>query len=232
MAIQALAFAPLHNTPGINPKTGKPYKDADYFRRQAQAFLDVMEEEYGYEGKLVVFDNKIPFAQRGKQVLDALVKEKNVNVVSFACHGWKNGIQAGFDLKTVKKLAAAIAKAGNGQYLVVPLFCCSTGDGTPHTPNGPGGDGGFADGLRDELCRAGCIYCVVMGHDTAGDTVTNPYAVFFRGDGSATGGNGGMWIVAPDAKMFKAWKAELKSNSDFKYRFATMTLAAIHDELS
>lgn len=156
----------------------------------------------------------------------------------FFCHGLKTKIQLGLTVNNVKAfvqfLKTLIPSSGSGGSvlrsppgLTVILYACSTGSGP-----GVGGDGGFADKLRDALCEGGFTQARVYGHETSGHTVRNPRKRIFEGRGSPVGGMGGTWIVAPGTLLFKKWQKELaKSTSSLKYRFPYMTLAAIHTEL-
>lgn len=144
-------------------------------------------------------------------------------ICAFFGHGWRTGIQFGFGIANVKELAKALAYGCTSVRVV--LYACSTGDGA-----GPGGDGGFADALRDALCVAGAPFCQVDAHDRPGHATRNPYVRRFMGQGSNVGGTGGQWIVAPGSALWGRWKAALAG--DLRLRFPMMDVGEIHAELA
>lgn len=207
----ALAFAPIHNTPNKH--------DADYFGRLA----DRWAKEHG--GTVYRFDNSKPMEERRPLVINKIIAApETLSHVAFFCHGWVDGIQAGIRRNTAAGLAANLR---HHDCSLVTLFACSTADGKP---GGTSGDGGFADVLRDEMCKAGLTRCRVDGHDRPGDAVYNPYVRRFDGNGTLAGANGGAWIVDPaDDETFHRWSSWLHAGG--WSRFSTMTVAEIHAEL-
>lgn len=209
-----LAFAPLHNLDGKRDATGA-------FHPEAQAFAKLTGAD------VVLVDNDTPAISRREAVLDA-IREHNPGQVAFFCHGWTTGIQFGFGVQHTLLLAETITGGWAGTDPRVVLYACLTAaDGK--TP-GAGGDGGFADEFRDALCRAGATWCRVDAHTTAGHTTRNPYVRRFEGQGSAVGGTGGQWIVAPKSPLWKPWVRALRE-TDLRYRFPSMSVAEIHAEL-
>lgn len=222
-----LAFAPLHNNPGK--------KDADYFQSRARAFCQI------HGGKVVIFDDLQSMHRRAADVLAAITAYSGPTklvCVAFFNHGWARGIEAGFDLRASMGMSPAVLadalskKAGAG--VIVPLYACSTADDpatpgpTEDTDGAPGGDGGFADQLRDALCKRGLTNCRVDAHDVKGDTTLNPRVRRFEGDGSFVGGYGGKWIVPPKLELagrevpnplFAKWTAALKRGLDMEFPF-------------
>jgi len=170
-----------------------------------------------------------------REAVCSAIESHEPRTVVFFCHGWRTGIQLGFDLKTVDELAEAIhnVNAGVGCDPVIILFACSTGKGSEidvdKDKEAPGGDGGFADELRDALCRAGNIDNRVIAHSTAGHTTMNPFVRIFTGDFSPTGGHGGSWIVRPGSERWAKWRAKLKT--PFRFDFPTMSVGQIHEAL-
>jgi hypothetical protein len=142
--------------------------------------------------------------------------------VAFVCHGLTTGIELGFRRIHVGELAEALAAARCPR---VTLYACSTSGGP-----GLGGDGGFADMLRDAMCRAGLTYCLVDGHVGPGHATQRPHVRRFEGNGSLVGGTGGSWIVAPGSGLWKPWVRALR-DTDLRFRFPRMTVGAIHAEL-
>lgn len=224
---RALVFVPEHNMHGKKDVTGA-------FLPEAEAFLEMCAEG----SEIVRFDNSKGFAARRKQVLAALEERKDFDTVAFFCHGWEKGIQAGFSKATTKALAKAILDTcGDNEEVIVPLYCCSTGedpDDDDITAAGTGDDS-FSDRLRDALCADGATQCRVMGHTTVGHTTSNPMVLFMDGMGSEYGGVGGYPPVSPGArKMWSAWKKALrdrKGGNTLRFRFPFMTVGAIHEEL-
>lgn len=180
------------------------------------------------------------FRERRKEVIDFIHKQAKedtvIRSIAFFCHGLKNKIQLGFSTQTLHTLAEVM-----GQYcdeeVIVPIYACSTARNLNPTiaddmePNTVGGDGGFADLLRDSLCANHMTYCRVMAHVTAGHTTTNPWVRFFDGDGNEEGGNGGYWVVEPKSELWKKWIKWLRTK-DNRFRFPFMSYVDILDEVS
>lgn len=217
-----IAFAPAFNTHGRHDATGA-------FQPEARAFLG----HNGAVGDLFLISNRNTEDAMRKQVLGAIGGLGRTlgadSAVAFFCHGLRRKIQFGFDVRNVDQLAHGIAEAtypGMRCALVV-LYCCNTA-GVP----GVGGDGGFADALRDALCRAGSTYCQVDAHTTAGHTTRNPYVRRFEGKGSPVGGVGGYMLVAPKSKLWPKWrKAMQDEHGTLRYEFPFMAVSEIHKRL-
>jgi hypothetical protein len=217
-----LAFATMRNTPGRH--------DADEFQRRGEAFVRM------HGGRLMLFDDSQPMLRRASDVLRTLDEYggRRLVCVAFFCHGWARGIEAGFDLRprmgmSATVLATAIAAKAT-RAVIVPLYCCSTAHG-PGPDEAPGGDGGFADQLRDALCRVGCVDNRVVAHDTDGHTTRNPRARFFEGEGQPEGAIGGRWIVHPSDPLFPIWRRWL-TQDDNDLWFPFLDRAAILREIT
>jgi hypothetical protein len=206
-----LAFCPRHNTSGLHDATGA-------FQPEAQKFALL------HGGDVVIVDNHTTKTKMREIVL-AEIRLRKPTTIAFFCHGWKSGVQFGFGFQHVDSLAACIAQSCPYDSPIVPLYACSTGDGP-----GVGGDLGFADALRDALCRAGATWCQVFAHTTAGHATENPYVRRFSGSGSPSGGIGGSWIVTPKSDRWSRWVKSLKG--DLRLRYPLMSDAEIHEELS
>lgn len=154
---------------------------------------------------------------RWRLVADALAAHPGVEHLAVFCHGWANGLQL-VPMAHVADLAKAIARPG----IVVTLYACSTADG-PHL----GGDGGFADALRDALCEAGASACCVDAHVTAGHATRNPYVRRFVGPLAATGGE---YIIEPKSALWRPWVKAL--TGDFRWRFPLVATDAIRAALA
>jgi hypothetical protein len=154
-----------------------------------------------------------------------------IDVLAFFCHGWRAGIQAGY-LKQHALVLARLLSAHASPTAYVPIYGCDTaGDADPATADrdpGPGGDGGFADALRD-ACEAVGRRVTVTGHTNPGHCSYNPYARYFA---PGCGGKGGHWYVEPKSALWGKWIAALKGpRNTLRYRFYWMTPAMIADEL-
>lgn len=237
--MSGIVFVPKHNT-------GSKSDATHAFHPEARRLV----ERRG--GRIVVVDNKLsPGAMRERVVLvlrDALECDScdeshahRLGWVAFACHGYAKGIQLGFDLTTVEQLAAAMASVCE-EDVVVPLYACSTASTTARLlrlGSGPGGDGGFADELRDALCRAGLTRCTVDAHITAGHASKNPRVRRFSGDGSRVGGVGGMELFpmgkrgSAQRRTFAEWQRGLADDDDpLRFDFPWMTAGELHDEVA
>lgn len=207
--MNALIFVPWQDTPGVNPESGFPYRDAKEFQREAHNFAlvhDIPAE------RVVLFDNAKLRAVRRFVVLDHLQRHQGLDCVAFFCHGWRDGIQAGFGTKDVPQLARALHEACvPGASL--PLYCCSTARG------GAGGDGGFADTLRDAL--SGLLPgAKIDAHTTPGHTTRNPHVRRFVVGAKAE--TGGEWLVDPaEGARFQKWRRVLQGDARFQFPFMT-----------
>jgi hypothetical protein len=209
--MNTLIFHPKHNAHGKRDVTGA-------FKPEAKKFCAMTG------GRIITFDNHVRMALRRKTVLEAIrAADEPLDCIAFFCHGWRTGIQAGFRIKDVNELALAISKdCADG--ITIPLYACSTAKG------GAGGDGAFADELRDALCRHAVFNCRIDAHDRKGHAARNPYVRRFEGGGSPTGGQGGQWVVKPNSRLWTKWKNALKK-TDLRLRFPLMGVGAIHEEL-
>ena len=222
-ATRIISFAPAVNSPGKKDVSGA-------FLPERSEFSAAMRR-LGAQTEELDFDNRRSLQRRAAEIRAALAPGSGYDVVTFFCHGWLDGIQAGFKRKNAAVLAQSIAAAASGAVTVV-LYCCSTGEdpkGRPLTAAGTG-DNSFADRLRDELCALGQTDCRVVAHSTAAHTTRNPYVLFFDGLGSRHGGSGGLAPVLPGRELWPRWRAELRS--DFRFRFPLLEIADIHAALA
>lgn len=143
------------------------------------------------------------------------------------CHGWRTGVQLGFDRASAHELARALRAASPfTDSMTVTLYACSTARGDDST-----GEGGFADALRDALVVAGFFRARVDAHTTAGHATWNPYVLRFEGDGTASPPRGGEWIVSPTSPLWQRWRTALRS-TDLRLRFSLMSVDDVHAELN
>jgi len=214
-----MIFVPMHNT---------KKSDAAEFMREAEAFrkLHHIDSEC-----LRIIDNHKSKREMRRHVLDD-VDMWGLTGVFFFCHGWESGIQLGISLSDVCAVAHSIGTNLQDTSVVVGLYCCSTG-GTigkkKQDETEPlGGDGGFADRLRDELCRVGAVDCRVLAHTVPGHTTKNPYLREFIGGGRPLGGSGGSWVIPPRHKPeFKAWRKLLRTDPTARFEIPFVSTGAI-----
>jgi hypothetical protein len=176
------------------------------------AFLpEAIQWQSLHGGQMVQVSQRLGGAGRRKAVLSA-IHEYQPSVLAWFGHGLERSIhQMGFDSGNVEALAAAIAEYTTAPQVI--LYACSCADGP-----GPSGDEGFADLLRDALCREGAIHCAVWGHTTAGHTTQNPYVRVFRGP---TPQQGGEWVVKPGGDHWARWQALLDGPLRFDFPLLT-----------
>jgi len=205
-----LIFTPDRNTHGKKDYTGA-------FKPLAKKFA----KQRG-NAKIIAIDVSKPMAKRRKQVIEAFEEyaddenNESVSTVAFFCHGYAQGIQLGFSWRGKKTPASAVKElaghiynvSGQNANVTVPLYCCSTAN--TKQKKSVGGDGGFADELRDALCREGAMRCRVVGHTTVGHTTNNPHTRFFDGSGMPEGGTGGYWIARPRGPLWRKWAKYLR----------------------
>lgn len=221
---RVLAFVPKHNSHGKRDVTGAFLPEAKRFVAAAAS------------GSVVTIDNHLTFARRRRAVLAELGKPEhsaNLDAVAFFCHGWISGVQLGFGMRSVRQLAEGLGWVAASDFLVVPLYCCSTGDDPEDDPLSAAGtgDGSFADKLRDNLCAEPVAYNRVVAHSTVAHTTRNPMVLFFDGMGTPDGGVGGYAPVLPSSANWGAWKRGLRGATDLRFRFPFMTVGDIHAEL-
>lgn len=233
--MSTLIITPESNTKGKKDYTGAFLPESKAFGRTDRI-----------RASTVTFDNTLPFEKRRKQLFErvAAAWEEHGGVfsrIAIFSHGWSTGIQPGVDTRSIKKFVELLEPMLDTDASIL-LYCCSTGsdpqDDSQEAPGAPTsaeqeqnlGDGSFADTLRDELCKAGIVDCVVMAHRTAGHTTMNPHVIFFSGDGSNIGGFGGvMPVTKRHGKLWKTWIKELKT--DFRFKMPFMRVSEIHEHL-
>lgn len=216
---QILAFAPQYNSEGKKDATGA-------FIPEAKAFVKCWAD-----GQLVLVDNRKPFARMAEDVLTAIEQNSDFDTVAFFCHGTSKKLQLGFSLNNVHVLAKALDDCSvpyDDPRIV--LYACSAG-----SSDQPGGDGGFADILRDELCLSGRTHNSVDAHTTVGHATKNPYVRRFEGGGTQKGGMGGYYLVTPNSNSWKRWvsllKATPKNETPLRFEFPFLEREALYQIL-
>jgi hypothetical protein len=220
---RTLIFAPEYDTPGKRDASAA-------FQPEAKRFQRV------HGGTLVHVDNRRDHGTRGETVLDSLARGPGRwETIAFFCHGTPRDIQLGFGLRTVDKLGQYIARSSERDVRVL-LYCCSTASTIASLiGKSVGGDGGFADELRDALCRHGATHCRVMAHTTVGHATKNPHVRFFDGNGSPVGSQGGIDVVRKGSKLWHAWREALAGQfmaPDFRFVFPYLEIGQIHEALT
>lgn len=210
--MQCIAFAPRHNTKRVDA-TGA-------FQPEAKRFLDYWHADVT---QLYLINNLQSQVNQRNLVLDILQSKAGAGgdiMVAFFCHGFKSGIQLGFRLGQADDLAQAIAALGD-VHVRVPLYACDCARDLDRDRmddlEALGGDGGFADVLRDALTAAGAVYARVDAHTTAGHTSRNPNVRRFDGDGMVGPGPGGYYLIPHGDPQWKAWRQALRGTMRFEY---------------
>lgn len=213
-----LVIAPRHNIEGKKDATGAFHPEAHAFARMHGA------------DDVRLFDNGRAMPVRLAQVRRWIDEQqpRSVDTLALFCHGWKNGLQIGVRIATARSFAEALAAVCTPDLRVV-LYCCDAArdaddERVDDTLPGPGGNGGFADKLRDELGRAG-VQATIYAHATAGHTTRNPWVRRFD-PGEVAGGH---WIVEPHSANWIRWVRALRT--DMRFRFPFLTQAQIEAEL-
>lgn len=243
-----IAIVPRFNTKGKRDATGA-------FHPEATRWLEAVDAS---DRELVRFDNRAELPARRLEVERALAKlleaGKRAGAVAFFCHGLWRQIQTGHTVATASRLARVLApllEVQDGAPVSIPLYACDAADGEPvrvgkRVERGPGGDGGFADELRDALLRrewdahgptllGGWLDAhVTTGHTTRNPNVRRFYLLPLPHE-LAIGMVGGTALVSPEERaLWSRWKHALQDEDagDLRLRFSTMTRGQIVAELA
>lgn len=219
--LRRIAIVPIHNSKGKKDVTGA-------FKPEAIRWAKI----HG-DSKIIGFDNRMSKRARRNSIAEKLSRYKGCKLdqVAIFCHGWKRGIQTGHTTANVDHLARLLhecmAKDG-----VVSLYCCDTArdldknnkdDLTP----GIGGDGGFADQLRDALVFYGMEGGWVDGHTVTAHTTKTPFVRRFLNTQAAKGVGGGGWIVVPRTDLWNDWKQTLRHSALFRLSYSRFSAARV-----
>ena len=219
MAERTLVLRPIH------PSASKP-GDAGEFAREAMRF-----GRFHPGARYVPFNNLAGKGSRRREVERAIASGGPWDVIALFSHGLKTSIQTGHGVEHVNHLADVIA-ANAAPRLCVELYACDAArdadaDKRDDLTESVGGDGGFADMLRDALATRGLVGHV-DAHAKPGHTSLNPHVRRFVMDHGP--GAGGEWLVEPGSPLWRRWIAALKG--DLRHRFPLMTVEEIHAELA
>lgn len=224
----SIAICPTHNTKGKKDVTGA-------FLPEAKRFAAFRAAEGELSSQLRQFDSSKSKRRCRAEVEELLdLAPYPLSVVAFFCHGFKRGLQTGHNTWNVKRLASAIARNSTEGVRVV-LYACHTGRDSDNQQRddmqpGPGGEGGFADKLRDALIAEGCTGGVIDAHTVRGHTTTAPWVRRFYINAEAAP-FGGDWIVSPGSPQWKAWALRLDDDDHFRLSFPLMSAEAIRGAL-
>lgn len=204
-----IAIYPAHDSPGKRDSAGA-------FRPEARAFARL------HGGRVCSFDNRKPPKERLVEVID-LLRGQRADVVAFFCHGLRNSIQVGANIRNAHVLAAALRDVGA---TTVPLYACDTardndGQRDDDMAEGPGGEGGFASALSAALSEAR-----VFGHTVTAHATKAPHVREFIG-----GGNG-EWLVTPGSPWWLTWKRALHEDAGFRLSFPLWSRERLVAELA
>ena len=225
-----IAFAPKYNTKGRKDATGA-------FIPEAKRFMKYHRQP---DSNLFLIDNRANKRFMRNKVEKILTERKaqELDCVAFFCHGSKTKIQLGYDRKTIHALAIHLFYACCNK-ASIPLFSCDVGRDADRDRQDDlqywGGDGGFQDLLRDELCAVydgfGEYWGATYGHSIYGHTTRNPHLRICPGLGSPTGGAGGFYVVWKKPRdMWNAWRKLLRT--DFRFEVPFLSIQEIHRRVS
>lgn len=232
-------FYSSKNTPGINPKTGKPWADATgAFAPESKAFCKTLE--IPLENRIGI-DCRVPAPRRKKAVLEGIKNLFNpddpISAVACFCHGWPSGIQLGLTRDLTGDFLTEAEPFFDPEMTWI-FYACSTAENDVPDSSveniGPGTDGGFADRFRDKMVELG-IGGRVYAHKKPGHTTENPTIVVFSADpisGPYPDLTGGFWLVAPGSDHWAAWVRKLSAKKgDLRFRFPFMAQVDLFREL-
>lgn len=196
---KAYVSYPAYDTTGKKDSSGA-------FRPEAMRLIKAL----GLRATANLYDNNRVMTDRRREVSQQLEKCSDLDLVAFLCHGWKDGIQAGWRILQVDDLAKRLTAACKPDAVIV-LYCCDTGKGAD--VGAPGGKGGFASALWMELERMG-FRGTLWAHSTAGHTTQNPHVKIWRVDEEPELGVEACERLSP---LWGAWARALRL-TEFRYR--------------
>lgn len=204
--MRRLAITGDRNRPGKRDWSGA-------FRPESMRFVIASGDT---RSKTRAIDTKLPLAKQRDEIERAIVEVQPEELGVF-CHGFPRRIELGHTVATVGALARVLRAVGCYR---VGLYACSTAIGT-----GPGGDGGFADELRDALDHADAR---VVAHVVAGHATMSPHVRFFDGHAGA----GGIDVVPRGSPLWRRWCQRLRDVDDpLRWDLLTMSVAEIRAAL-
>ena len=202
---RALVLAPAYDTPGRKDSSGA-------FQPEARRFVALNK----LAATVALFDSNRALPDRRLECSRIISRHTDVQVFALFCHGWKDGLQAGWRLPQAQQLADLLVLAGTRAATVI-LYACDAArdadqDRKDDTQPGPGGEGGMADALAQAMQSRGW-QGRLFAHSTPGHTTTNPW-VRTWGPGER-----GAWVVEPGSDLWIAWKRALQGDLRLRFPF-------------
>jgi hypothetical protein len=196
---KAFVCAPAYDTPGRKDSSGA-------FQPEAKRLIRALD----LRASLRLFDSNRALPERRSEVRPALTQQTDLDLAAFLCHGWRDGVQAGWRSHQAGDLAAALVGACKPD-AVIALYCCDTGSGTGD--GAPGGKGGFASTLYGCLLALG-FRGTLWAHSTTGHTTQNPYVRVWRPDEEPELGD---WACEPHSEHWSKWTKAVRE-TEWRYR--------------
>lgn len=200
--------------------TGAFIPEAINFRKYRESLGDTVE--------VIGFDNKLPPPKRAPAFLKQLEGAKPFDAIVYIGHGLRNSLpSAGITSTYRTKFTQLIqSKSLSKTKVFVTLFACSAAE---TTTGQPGGEGGFADKLRDDLVALGFSEGWIDAHPVPGHATQNSQVRrFFISAEQAP--KGGTWLVTPGSPEFPKWRSKLNSkwrDDPFRFQFPYMSQADV-----
>lgn len=211
----------------LTPDRGSKHRPSDFagaFRPEADAFVKVNG------GVVERIDQSLPPEGRFRQAV-GFVEQHAPDTLAYFGHGLPRGLPSmGATLANLSHLAAALAFASTAPRVVL-YSCLAAEDLTRGDAGLPGGDGGFADSLRDACVKHDAPGVQVDAHgsssqlkgrvaDLGGHTTQNPYVRRFSGPETKES-VGGEWLVADTSRLWREWVRALRGPMRFQFPFLT-----------
>ena len=178
--------------------------------------------------QVIPFKNSLPQGKRLDEFLKLIDGANPFDAFVYLGHGLRNGLpSAGLTQASRKRFTdLLIKKAKNKKSLYVTLFACSAAE---TTTGQPGGEGGFADKVRDDLVDAGFTQGWIDAHSVPGHATQNSMLrrFYLSKEQEASGGS---WLVAPGSPEFAQWRKKLNSpwkKDPFRFNFPYMTATQV-----
>lgn len=201
--MRTLSLCPLYDTIGKVDASGAFYPEA-------RAFLGL-----NLGSTVLRFDSNRVMADKRTES-DRIISRyvgTDLDAVAFFCHGWSRGIQAGYAMPHIQRLAYLLSRVLTPGGMVL-LYCCSTAQDL---------EGGFAAKLSEHLGEGHPVFA----HETAGHTTYNPYTYRF------VAGHATPYVSCKDSDAFRTWRRAMRSRT---FRFEAPFLlpeqalsAAVHE---
>jgi len=204
-----------------------PGKDTAEFKRECEKFC-----KFNGVPRSNIFPITAgkPTEVRRASVASAMAKIYKCDRFVYFGHGWKTGIQLGWNLATCWELIERLAETRENPTggITVVLYACSTAEGSEGEPGDlVGAEGGFADRLRDCAHNRG-LTCRVVAHKTPGHTTWNPYMAFVETEPGLPDET--FWVVEPGSRYWLKFVKRMKTT--FRYAVPFMTIPEINRVMS